>query len=151
MTREVKLKEVEQTLRSVLVLQEISLCEKCSNSEIFWSLFSCFRTEVSLPLSDRIRRDTSVQMRENRDQNNSEYGHFLCSVCGFIVTLFLQFLAFEQSCKYMVLEFPKKVFNISTCSKLQDDKALVHSSTRNELKSTKYEGEFEKKHYWQKN
>ena len=30
---------------------------------------------------DRIRRDTeySVRMRENTDQNNSEYGHFLRS------------------------------------------------------------------------
>ena len=35
--------------------------EKCPYSEFFWSVFSGIRT---------------VQMRENMDQKNSEYGHF---------------------------------------------------------------------------
>ena len=38
-----------------------SLCEKCTYSELFWSVFS------------RIR---AVRMRENTDQNNSKYGQF---------------------------------------------------------------------------
>ena len=38
-----------------------SLCEKCTYSELFWSVFSRIRT---------------VRMRKNTDQNNSKYGHF---------------------------------------------------------------------------
>ena len=49
--------------------------DKCSYSELFWSSFS------------RIWTEYSVQMRENADQNNSEYEHFLRSVTWFIPTL----------------------------------------------------------------
>ena len=47
--------------------------EKCSYSELFWSAFSRIRTEYG-----EIHRISPyfVQMRENADQNNSEYGHF---------------------------------------------------------------------------
>ena len=45
----------------------LTLREKCPYSELFWSAFS------------RIRTRYSVQMRENADQYNSEYGHFLHS------------------------------------------------------------------------
>ena len=44
----------------------IPLHKKCSYSELFWSTFS------------RIS-PYSVRTRENADQNNSEYGHFLRS------------------------------------------------------------------------
>ena len=44
----------------------INQCEKCPYSELFWSKSSCIRT---------------VRMRENADQNNSDYGHFLRSEC----------------------------------------------------------------------
>ena len=44
-----------------------SLREKCPYSELFWSAFSRIRTEYSY----------SVRMRENSDQNNSNYRHFL--------------------------------------------------------------------------
>ena len=50
-----------------------TLCEKCPYSELFWSAFSRIRTEYGEIL--RIS-PYSVQMRENADQNNSEYGHF---------------------------------------------------------------------------
>ena len=43
----------------------MSLREKCPYTELFWSAFS------------RIRTEYGVEMRENADQNNSEYGHFL--------------------------------------------------------------------------
>ena len=45
--------------------------EKGSYSELFWSVFSRIWTEY--------RALYSVRMRENTDQNNSEYGHFLRS------------------------------------------------------------------------
>ena len=61
----VKLKEHLQVLH-----------EKCPYSELFWSEFSRIRTEYEEIL--RISQ-YSVQMRENTDQNNSEYGHFLRS------------------------------------------------------------------------
>ena len=49
----------------------------CSDSRLFWSVFSRIRTEYREIL--RIS-PYSVRMRENTDQNNSEYGHFLRSV-----------------------------------------------------------------------
>ena len=42
------------------------LREKCLYSELFWSVFSRIRTEYG-----------EVRMRENTDQNKSEYWHFL--------------------------------------------------------------------------
>ena len=46
-------------------------------SQLFWSVFPHFRTEYG-----EIRSISSylVRMRENMDQDNSEYGHFLCKV-----------------------------------------------------------------------
>ena len=50
--------------------------EKCPYSKLFWSIFSRIRTEYEeiLRLSPY-----SARMRENMDQNNSEYGQFLRS------------------------------------------------------------------------
>ena len=45
-----------------------TLREKCPCSELFWSSFSRIRTEYG---------EIPVQIRENADQNNSEYGQFL--------------------------------------------------------------------------
>ena len=55
----------------------LTLRDKCPYSELFWSVFSCIRTEYGeiLHISPY-----PVRMRENTDQNNSEYGHFLRSV-----------------------------------------------------------------------
>ena len=60
-----------------------SLSEKCPYSEIFWSAFSRIRTEYGEIL--RIS-SYSVRMRENTDQKNSEYGHFLRSAYYMIVS-----------------------------------------------------------------
>ena len=46
---------------------------KCPYSELFWSAFSHLRTEYG---EIRSIFKNSVQMRENADQNNSEYEHF---------------------------------------------------------------------------
>ena len=52
-----------------------SLREKCPYLGFFWFVFSRIRTEyVSLRVSPY-----SVQMREDTDQKNSKYGHFLRS------------------------------------------------------------------------
>ena len=45
-------------------------------SELFWSAFPRIRTEYGETWSIS---PYSVRMRENADQNNSEYGHFLRS------------------------------------------------------------------------
>ena len=45
-----------------------TLREKCPCSELFWSSFSRIRTEHG---------EIAVQIRENADQNNSEYGQFI--------------------------------------------------------------------------
>ena len=52
------------------------LREKCPYLELFLSAFTCIRTEYGEIL--RIS-PYSVRMRENEEQNNSEYGHFLLS------------------------------------------------------------------------
>ena len=56
---------------------EITLRENCLYSELFCSAFPSFglNTERYVRISHY-----SVQMRENADQNNSEYVHFLRSV-----------------------------------------------------------------------
>ena len=53
-----------------------ALREKRPYSEFFWSVFSRIRTEYGEIL--RIF-PYSVQMWENTDEKNSEYGHFLRS------------------------------------------------------------------------
>ena len=53
-----------------------ALRKKCPYSELFWSVFSRIQTEYREILRTF---PYSVQMRENVDQNNSEYGHFLRS------------------------------------------------------------------------
>ena len=47
---------------------------KCPYSELFWSAFPRIRTEYGEILRISLY---SAQMRENADQNNSEYRHFL--------------------------------------------------------------------------
>ena len=49
------------------------LRKKCPYLELFWSAFSCIRTEYR---EIRSISPYSVQKRKNGDQNNSEYGHF---------------------------------------------------------------------------
>ena len=57
----------------------VSQLEKCSYSELFWSVFSRIRTEYR-----EIRRISLYA-----DQNNFEYGHFLHSVYGKVLLLIL--------------------------------------------------------------
>ena len=55
-----------------------SLREKCLYLELFWSLFSRIWTEYA---EIRSISPYSIWMRENTDQNNSEYRHFSHSAC----------------------------------------------------------------------
>ena len=55
----------------------LSLGEKCPYSELFWAVFSRIRTEYGEILCISTY---SARMRENADQNNFEYWHFLRSV-----------------------------------------------------------------------
>ena len=64
---------------------EITLRKKCPYSELFWSVFSRIPTEYGKIL--RIS-PYSVRMRENTDQNNSEYGHFLHSISNCFLLIF---------------------------------------------------------------
>ena len=61
-------------------LSKVSLRKKCPYSEFFWSPFSRILTEYGEIL--RIS-PYSVQMPENTDQNNFEYGQFLRTMCMF--------------------------------------------------------------------
>ena len=49
-----------------------SLCKICLYLELFWSIFPRIWTEYA---EIRSTSPYSVEMRENTDQNNSEYGH----------------------------------------------------------------------------
>ena len=62
---------------SLLKCGSVPPCENCPYSEFFWPAFSRIWTEY-----EEIRSISpySVQMRENTDQKNSEYGHFSRSV-----------------------------------------------------------------------
>ena len=53
--------------------KSITLLKKCPYSELFWSAFPSIRTGNG---DIRSISTYSVRMRENTDQNNSEYGHF---------------------------------------------------------------------------
>ena len=65
-----------------VTMMMISLREKCQYLELFWSAFSRFRTDYG---EIGIISPYSVRMRENKDQNNSEYGYFLRSVSDRVV------------------------------------------------------------------
>ena len=58
-----------------------ALRKNCLYSELFWSVYSRIRTEYGEILRN------SVQMRENTDQNNSEYGHFYAVMFAFCSSL----------------------------------------------------------------
>ena len=68
------------------VFAQIALRKKCPYLELFWSAFSRIRTEYGdirsiSPYGEILRISPySVRMRENVDQNDSEYGHFSGSV-----------------------------------------------------------------------
>ena len=73
------LKEIymQCVIKLTLILQEkgeLSLRKYCLYSELFWFAFSRTRTEYRTILCIS---PYSVQMRENANQNNSEYGHLL--------------------------------------------------------------------------
>ena len=78
-------------------MTQYALREKSPRSEFFWSVFS------------RIRR-ISVRMRENTDQKNSEYEHFLRSddVCWNIRQIFHAFL-------FSIRNYSPEVSNIQRC------------------------------------
>ena len=58
-------------------LGRLALREKRSRSELFWSAFSHIWTEYREIQS---ASPNSIQMRENMDKSNSQYGQFLRSV-----------------------------------------------------------------------
>ena len=60
----------------------VSLREKCPCSELFWPASSGIRTEYGEILGIS---PYSVRMRENADQNNSEYGHFYAVIYLLVV------------------------------------------------------------------
>ena len=59
--------------KALATIKNFKMRKMCQYSELFWSAFSFILTEYG-----EIRNISpySVQMRENADQNNSEYGHF---------------------------------------------------------------------------
>ena len=90
----------------------ITLHKKFSYWQLFWSVFS------------RIQTEYSVRVRENIDQNNSEYGHFSRSVrhqfdiqqyymnilCTFdFIHVFTESIVFtEQKMKFYIKDFFNK-------------------------------------------
>ena len=69
------------------------LRKKCPYSELCWSLFSRIRNEYG---EMRSIYPHSVRMWENKDQKNSKYRHFSCSVNLHIVRLGLSYYYYFQ-------------------------------------------------------
>ena len=68
---------MDKNLEKEVKSDVLRLRKKCQYSEFFWSVFFHIPTEDG----DLLRKSPySVQMRENKDQNNSEYGHLLHGV-----------------------------------------------------------------------
>ena len=61
----------------LLCFKGLIVYEKCPYLELFWSLFYHIRTEYGEILHISLY---PVRIQQNTDQNNSKYGHFLCSV-----------------------------------------------------------------------
>ena len=59
-----------------MMLEKYELRENCPYSQFFWSVFSRIRTEYG---DLQIKSLYPVRMRENKDQENSEYGQFSSS------------------------------------------------------------------------
>ena len=116
-----------------------TLRKKCPYSELFWPVFSGIRTEYGeiLGISPYL-----VQMRENTDQNNSEYWHFLRifsrdiyfrfkTILELILYCFLipidshEHLYFEFSCV-----FPLKIYSIFFCFYCRSVLLLLSSHKR---------------------
>ena len=66
-----------ESIMKLVILSALTLRKKCPCSELFWSAFSCIWTEYGEILSIS---PYSVRLRENADQNNSEYGYFSSSI-----------------------------------------------------------------------
>ena len=86
--------------RNVYEGLSLLLRRKCPYSELFWSVLSRIWTEQREMRSISIY---SVRMRENADQNNSEYGHFSRSVyiyCPLETARKIKFFIKDFSSKY---------------------------------------------------
>ena len=82
-----------------------SLRKTCLYSELFWSAFSSIRTEQGPTLSIS---SYSVRLRENTDQNNSEYGHFLPSdryQTVVVLRTFFQILTINYEMRFLTSMF----------------------------------------------
>ena len=67
-------------MREISNVSENTPRKKCLYSELLWSVFSRIWTEYA---ENQSVSPYSVRMRENTEQNNSEYGQFLRSDrCG---------------------------------------------------------------------
>ena len=86
-----------------------TLREKCPYSELFCSVFSRIRIESGEILCIS---PYSVRMRENTDQNNSEYRHFSAVLVCLLLNLNKycpQFIAFQKYIKINVKNLQTKV------------------------------------------
>ena len=78
--------------KALATTKNFTLRKMCQYSELFWSAFSCIRTEYG---EIRSISPYSVQMRENGDQNNSEYGHFVAVLLSEMLSYFYKKYIYE--------------------------------------------------------
>ena len=93
-----------------LIYQRTALRKKNPYLEFFWSVFFCIRTEYG---ETRSISPHSVRMRENTDQNNSEYVHFSRSAAVRSLPRF-EFPNTRESLK-IIDEFIVLYVNICSC------------------------------------
>ena len=94
-----------------IMYENYSLRKKCPYSELLWSTFFRIWTEYG---EIRSISPYSVQIRENADQNNSEYGHFPRDYHD--DSLNVTFPRFANCFLTFPLVFPHVFFSVSTVS-----------------------------------
>ena len=98
---------------------------KSPYSELFWSVFSCIWTEYG---EIRSISSYSVRMRENTDQNNSEYGHLWRSLVNPI---------HHNPLKLKILSLPSFWFHLFHCKENISTTQLRKSKKIIKTKKTK--------------
>ena len=89
--------------------------EKVSVFEVFLACTFRIRTEYEYLLSKSLH---SFQMRENADEKNSEYGHFLCSVILLRIFQNSRNISFWEY--YLTAAFEKITFFLFSCNSVLD-------------------------------
>ena len=95
------------------IINTFTLRKKCPYSKLVWSVFPRIRTEYG---EIRSISAYSVHMRENTDQNHSEYRHFLRCVSDIVELNEKSENLTKQINIFIMIMINELIFNISNLS-----------------------------------